>query len=99
MECMLKCRLWVTMATGETVKPNIQLSCPLFHVTLGRKATSFPPFRTPVSWCVWFEGFKKRLQLEVPAGFRGSLATREASSQAAPDVLNCREEMSPPPRC
>lgn len=99
MECMLKCHFWVTMATGELVKPKVQLSCPLFHINLGRRATSFPPFPTPVSWCVYFEGFKKRLQLEVPAGFCGSTATRETSSQAALDVLNCRGEISLPPRC
>lgn len=59
-ERIFKCRFWVTMATGETVKPKVQLSCSLFHINLGRKRASFPPFRTPVSWGVCFQGFKQQ---------------------------------------
>lgn len=59
-ERIFKCRFWVTMATGETVKPKVQLSCSLFHINLGRKIASFPPSHTPVSWDVCFQGFKKQ---------------------------------------
>lgn len=93
----------VTMATGQIVKLKVGWSCTLFPIKLGRETTSFPLSRNCSFRGCRFSGFRRAVRFPPTGEPRqvsvGAPGTRAARSQAALDVINCREEMSLPPHC
>lgn len=101
MEYIFKCLFWVTMGTGEIVKPKVQLSCSLSTLIWEGKQLHFCFFTLQLP-ATYFQGFKKPF-LFPPAGSRSRFlwehGDQSGQSRAAMDVIHCCEERSLPAPC